>query len=131
MGKLKDLLFGKKEKQIFPSPNAEKLEQRSKEYYEMALSLRDQRKDFFGFLKQSAEMKLKALREEGWEKTEILAGCCPECDKLEGKIFTIEDALEKMPIPNKNCSNKSEDEMIGFCICMYESAGELSYDKFK
>lgn len=38
---------------------------------------------------------------------------CLECSELNGKIFTIKEALDQMPIPDK-CSN-SEDG----CRCTY------------
>ena len=39
--------------------------------------------------------------------------CCPDCDKQEGKIFSIEEALLLQPLPNRSCSNEDG------CICSY------------
>jgi len=44
---------------------------------------------------------------------------CEACRQLENKVFTIEEALEKMPIPCKECTQKLYDEKRGFCRCSY------------
>lgn len=92
-------------------------------YYRMALFLNEERKDFFQILQQSAKMDLLSYRQsEVVKKVEILTcgeNSCESCQRLAGKKFTIEEALEKMPIPNKECTFKLYDENRGFCRCCY------------
>jgi hypothetical protein len=42
---------------------------------------------------------------------------CDKCLEQNGKKFTIDEALEKMPIPVEACGN-------GFCRCVYGSVIE-------
>lgn len=45
---------------------------------------------------------------------------CDDCKKLDGHCFTIEQALNEMPLPVKNCQNKNEQyEQCGWCRCVY------------
>lgn len=92
-------------------------------YYEMALFLNKEGKDCFLVLQQSAEMELMKFKQDGFiKKVRILTAgedSCEACRQLENKVFTIEEALEKMPIPCKECTHKLHDEKRGFCRCCY------------
>jgi len=95
-------------------------------YYEMALYLNDLGKDFFPFLQISRKMELMNYKQNykhlGINKVQILTcgpGSCMQCQSLHGKIFTIEEALEKMPIPVKTCTKTMGDGKKGFCKCCY------------
>ncbi len=92
-------------------------------YYEMALFLNKEGKDFFQFLQQSAKMELMKFKQEGFiKKVRILTAgedSCETCRRLENMVFTIEEALEKMPIPCKECTHKLYDKERGFCRCCY------------
>lgn len=92
-------------------------------YYDMALFLNQEEKDYRTPLQQSAKMKLMSFKREGGvERVEVSAGgegTCSECNQLDGKIFPIEDALEKMPLPFERCTNSMEHGTPGFCMCMY------------
>jgi hypothetical protein len=39
--------------------------------------------------------------------------CCPECDKMNGKTMSVENALYIQPLPNIHCTNKNG------CTCSY------------
>ena len=92
-------------------------------YYDMALFLNKEGKDCFSVLQQSAKMNLMKFKQAGVvEKVRILTvgeDSCEACRLLENKVFTIEEALEKMPIPCKECTHKLYDEKKGFCRCSY------------
>jgi len=92
-------------------------------YYEMALFLNQEGKDCFSVLQQSAKMELMEFKQEGFiKKVRILTAgedSCEACRRLENKVFTIEEALEKMPIPCNECTHKLYDEKRGFCRCCY------------
>jgi hypothetical protein len=92
-------------------------------YYEMALFLNKLGKDCFAVLQQSAKMELMKFKQDGFiKKVRILTAgedSCEACRWLENQVFTIEEALEKMPIPCKECTYKLYDEKRGFCRCCY------------
>lgn len=84
----------------------------------MALFVDEEGKNPFECLKLSAEMKLRCFKIYKYTHVKILSiGGCDSCKRLNGKAYTIDEAIEKMPIPNKNCSycfNK-----YSFCRCAY------------
>ena len=89
-------------------------------YFELAFFQKSMNKEFFHLLQQSKKMELFEIRKQVCDNS----GCevtirggepdCPECNALDGKIFTIREALEKMPIPPKKCSHNN-----GWCTCCY------------
>lgn len=90
------------------------LQRLSSLYYSMAWFLNEEGKDFFHVLKQSSKVELENIKAK--EVKIMSVGGCPSCKKLDGEVFTVEEALNKMPIPNKNCSNI---EYNNFCRCRY------------
>lgn len=97
-------------------------------YYSMALFLNREKRECLPFLSLSAKMKLKEYQaQEFIDKVMILTAgeqSCPSCQKLDGKIFTIEEALKIMPLPNKNCTFHLYDEKKSFCRCSYTAEVE-------
>lgn len=90
-------------------------------YYDMALILNEENKPCHHLLRLSNKMKLMSLRKQGYEKVRILSGGgCEDCKKLDGKTYTIEEALKSNSLPNKNCTHKLYNEKESFCKCMYE-----------
>lgn len=57
------------------------------------------------------------------KKVKILTAgnsACINCKKLEGKIFTIKEALEEKILPCKNCVHEiNPTTKLGWCRCMY------------
>ncbi|MDZ7799032.1 MAG: hypothetical protein U5L76_05560 [Patescibacteria group bacterium] len=92
-------------------------------YYEMALFLNKEGKDCTKISQQSQKMYLLSLKESGVVKgVEILADIgCKECKKLHGNKYTLDEALEKMPIPNPNCTHTFTKKGKPFCRCTYLS----------
>lgn len=92
-------------------------------YHDMALFLNQQEKDCFKVLQQSVKMELMKFKNEGFvKKVSILTAgkdSCEACQRLGNKVFTIKEALEKMPIPCKECTHTLYDEKQGFCRCCY------------
>jgi ribosomal protein S27AE len=92
-------------------------------YYQMARFLADYNEEFFFYLQESAKMNLYSFKQiekdSGLKhKVNIMAAVgsknssCAKCAKQNGKSYTIDEALEEMPIPVKDCEN-------GFCRCLY------------
>jgi hypothetical protein len=98
-------------------------------YYEMALFLNEEGKDFFHVLQQSKRMELIVYKQRGVKKVEILAASnsCEHCQKLNGKILTINEALEEMFIPCEECTHIISVAHRGFCRCCYVPIVEQSY----
>lgn len=92
-------------------------------YYQMARFLADYKEPFFLYLQESVKMNLyhykQIEKDTGFKhKVNIMAAVsgknpsCEKCLKQNGKSYTIDEALEEMPIPVKDCENS-------FCRCLY------------
>jgi len=83
-------------------------------YWQQARLLFELGQDFFRVLQESAKCELYRYKSTGINKLEIFpaGNSCSKCHLLNGKILTITEALETMPIPVKNCE-------MGFCRCCY------------
>ncbi len=133
----REKLLGKKFKKhpsfgdVFWSLSNEYLENAMKKnYYEAAKSiywhqarvLYDlEKRDPYLPLRESNKMQLMGMKRASSSSRFILEVCgrgdCDTASEINGERFTIDEALEKMPIPQKDCKR-------GFCDCMY-----LSEDK--
>lgn len=105
------------------SKNSQNLDALRMIYYSMALFLNLEGKDYSELLRQSAKMRLLDFKKEGIvKKVEISVGgegLCNACCKLDGKVFLIDEALGKMTLPFKGCTNCIESGKQGFCMCDY------------
>lgn len=118
-----DLIKGIFEDQI---KEIKDLHYKKMQYYSMAIIMNKNEQESFYYLQKSAKIYLQKLKKEGYtEEVELIGGSCSSCQKLKGKILTIDEALEQMPIPNKNCSHVLYDEKRGFCRCEYYPSSEI------
>ncbi|MEO0127659.1 MAG: phage minor head protein [candidate division WOR-3 bacterium] len=110
---LRDIIWGLFQEAIMK--NADSYHFLSIINYEMAVFLDEEGKNPFHCLYESKKMQL--LNYKGTQKVKIISIndriTCHSCKNLNGKIFAIEDALNGMPIPPKDCP---------FCRCRYVSA---------
>lgn len=85
--------------------------------YDMAIFLDEEGKNPFYCFHESKKMELMNYKQKGTQKIKILSIndsiSCNSCKKLDGKTFLIDDALNSMPIPPKDCP---------FCRCRYITA---------
>ena len=85
-------------------------------YWQQGRLLYEEGKEFFRLLQEAARCELRGYQSSGIvKKVEILTAgdqSCDKCNALNGIVFTIEKALEIMPIPVKDCEN-------GWCRCCY------------
>ncbi|MCG7844861.1 MAG: hypothetical protein MIO90_05465 [Methanomassiliicoccales archaeon] len=67
-----------------------------------------------------ARYNLKSFKDIGFEKVEVECDkdACPACRKMAGKRFNIEEAMETMPLPCRECTTKI-DAVDGYCRCRY------------
>jgi hypothetical protein len=97
---------------------------------QMAMILNWEGKDTYQFLFNVRRTELTNLKKSKIiQKVKIITGAkqgeiesCPECKSIQGKIFTIDEALKQMPIPHKNCTCKIYDKTRGLCRCFYTAA---------
>ncbi len=93
-------------------------------YFEMALFLYQEGRGFVHLLEQSHRMELTAYKRDGiLHKVFIITAgdaSCEACQKLEGKVFTVDEALEQMPLPCKDCTfDFAGTGQRGWCRCLY------------
>lgn len=100
-------------------------------YFQMALFLKEEGKDFLATMQESIRAELAGWQnaaEKGfidWRKTRLRvitcgAASCNACRKLERATFTYAEALNQMPIPVKDCTHDiTEGSNRGWCRCCY------------
>lgn len=64
-------------------------------------------------MQKNEYVKYVKITESNIEKT------CENCKRLNGKVFSLEEALQTMPIPCKECTFHLFDKNHGFCACYY------------
>lgn len=121
IAKSTDVIWSLFNRRLLPKAS---LEDSSSLYYSMALFLNQLGKDFFSLLQQSRKMELMRYKRYRWCKKVKIASNeegCETCRRLKGRTLTIKEALKKMPIPCKECTNTLYDKSKGFCWCYYEA----------
>jgi hypothetical protein len=93
-------------------------------YYEMAMFVAEEDKSPVELLAESRRMELRCYqRSGGIKRVEISAAgrgnACPACQRLDGKVLTLEDALRTMPLPCRDCTMVVVGNRPGFCRCLY------------
>ena len=109
------------------------LDQLTNAYYQMAQFLHEEGGDFFPAMKESRRAGLMGAKERGLStKVEIRATSrhdlstegrvllsCPACSQWDGRVLTIDQALDQMPLPNRQCTHEAVGDAPGWCRCMY------------
>ncbi|MGO8763257.1 MAG: hypothetical protein ACLQUS_14830 [Desulfobaccales bacterium] len=117
----KDIIWGLFNKLILN--NAKDFQSLSMIYHEMAIFLNEHGEDSFHYLQKTSEMRLLGYKQEDFiTEVEIVTfgeRSCESCRRLQGRKYTINDALKTMPIPNKECSTTLYNEKPGWCNCIY------------
>ncbi|MFA4819952.1 MAG: hypothetical protein WC613_03250 [Candidatus Aenigmatarchaeota archaeon] len=91
-------------------------------YYKMAIFVDEENKNPFIYIKESSRIRLLDFKNQDIKKVRILStGGCSNCDKQNGKSYSIDEAISKMPLPNKNCSHhlNPENKKYSFCRCVF------------
>jgi hypothetical protein len=95
--------------------------EKSRLFYLKALMLDNAGKEFHSELKDSKKYELLNLKKHDFVSTvQIITNpdSCDSCKTQSDKIMTIEQALEEMPLPHKNCERALYSHK-GFCHCSY------------
>lgn len=90
------------------------------------LAIEDDRndKDFSEHLKQSKRYQLLECAESGEAWVTIVANdrrTCSCCKEQHGRVLSIKEAMQEMPLPHPGCTNSLLGDRTGFCRCYYES----------
>ena len=73
---------------------------------------------------EATRAQLMSLLEIGVADVEVMTAdderVCAHCQLLDGKVFTIQEALEEMPIPGPSCTDGNEQNSHGGrCRCVF------------
>ncbi len=91
-------------------------------HLQRALFLYYTNREFFTDLQMSAKMELMVYKQQGNERVSISTcgdASCPDCNKLSGRVYTIDEALREKPIPCKACTFRLHGGSVGWCRCRY------------
>jgi hypothetical protein len=90
-------------------------------HFSMARFLVEEGKDPATSLKAHAKERLMELAQPSDLTTDEVevqgGGCCAECEKLDGKILPVSEALRTNPLPNPACTHTESG--FQFCTCAY------------
>lgn len=116
-----DIVWGLFNKALNKAMQKSDLQEIGRLYSSMAYLLDDEVKNPVKMLQLSHKMEILNYKTSGVVKgVEILATGCDECKKLNGKKYSIDEALKLSPLPNKNCRFKLNDKSkYSFCRCCY------------
>jgi hypothetical protein len=82
--------------------------------WQQAGFLHEEGKESYRVLQEAARWSLRDLQSSGCKKVQISGArdqyVCSWCRSLDGRVFPIAEALDSMPIPQKDCQ---------FCRCCY------------
>lgn len=94
--------------------------QRSSMYIGLAVEYHIAGLNPFAMKEEVARIRLADCR-TGYVRILSTKGC-EACRALDGQVLTVDEALEQMPIPCRDCTyGISDTEPFGWCRCMYVS----------
>jgi len=98
----------------------------SRVYFSMALQLDRENRDFSAQLREANRMRLLAIQQKARESPGLYSGVsigsgkgCEACEKLDGKRFTLEEAIRLQPLPCPDCTFTLKSGRPGWCRCLY------------
>ena len=96
-------------------------------YFTLAQILLDEGKDFNTVLREKNRCDLLKFKQgKYYTKVKIMAGVgCDSCKIHHGEVYTIDEALKLLPLPNLECTNHVNPELPGWCRCYYAIADSL------
>jgi hypothetical protein len=89
--------------------------------FEKALRAYKNRSNYFEILQEKTINELETFRKSGFSRVRILCGPgCESCKSKNNIEYSIDQALKKMPIPNKECTFELYIGHGGWCRCLYQ-----------
>ncbi len=119
-----DVLWGVAGRLIRRAADTGDFSSMSRVYFDQALYIHNLGKDCHYLLKPAKEMELREIAKSGFKEVFIIANqSCEVCHKLDGKKYSIEEALATHPLPCLECKFKlNEAAPTGWCRCLYQAA---------
>lgn len=78
---------------------------------------------FHEVLREANRQELLRLKQGGlYDHVQIVAdGCCQECEKRDGEVMPLEEALTTEPLPQECCTRFIDSGVYeeGWCICSW------------
>ena len=91
-------------------------------YFDMALFCYEEQRPFFQLLQEACKAELRGYEQSGVVKRVRIitakSASCEHCAQLHGSEYSVEGALEAMPIPVKGCTTDL-GKGNGWCRCTY------------
>ena len=81
-------------------------------YFHQALWLHNEGRPYARLKVESEKALAQSYAGHGCQELEVMAGCCPNCDQFQGRIYPIEQAINEWPVPVEDCTN-------GWCTCSW------------
>jgi hypothetical protein len=100
--------------------NADNVQEKVDLYFGMAEILHIRGEDPMQPLWAIHQTELTTFKDIGFlrVRVETSKDACPECKKLAGKVFTIEEALSGQPLPHRGCKHDIKGKG-GLCRCRF------------
>jgi hypothetical protein len=104
-------------------------------YFIMLKFLWDEKKDVKGIRKSIAQVDVNRMVFDDAQSDLICdvviisTKCCPECERIDGKVMTLDEVVKNPPLPQPECTRNNG------CVCCYarqgrrDSNGRLVYRK--
>lgn len=98
-------------------------------YYSMAIFQNRRSEPTYDLRREGVKYELLFYKNDGITKNVRIAKSnfektCENCKRLAGKVFSLEEALQTMPIPSKECTFHLFDKNHGFCRCYYTNESD-------
>lgn len=104
------------------------LDEMEQRYLKLAGILNRAGEEMFNILQCAQRTRLAFFRKEGFKNVSIVTHEeCEACQKLEGKVISITEALRTMPLPIKECAAHPWNEDQSFCTCWYSAEWDNEY----
>ncbi len=122
--KPRDILWGMANESLQGLMRAGDFQGLKARYYDMALFVGREGHDPTYLLRAAHQAELQGYLQLSVVRRVSVLTCgpddaCAACLELEGKEFSIEEALRLMPIPCPACTTDVVGTGIGFCRCLY------------
>ena len=94
-------------------------------YFKMALQLYNEGREFRRLLVEANRMKLKEIRQWSLESPGLVSGVliysdgCDSCSELDGRRYSLEEAIRSQPLPHPECTVELKAGRPGWCTCAY------------
>ena len=116
-----DVIWSLFKKIIFKTKDSEGL---TRVNHLLAVFLTETGKEPRIIVQRALKMRLLKYKGDGLKKVRVLVlnkEMSAICQQMEGKMFSVDQALQEMPLPCPECTYKLDNMINGFCPCSFTS----------